>query len=69
MTKATPLPRWFPLREAAPMLGFTVGALRKLLERRAKRTRDGGTEALMDGVRGRKVANRWRVSFGRPWTE
>ena len=60
--------QWYALRDAAPILGVSVGALRKLLERRAERASDGGIEARVDGVRARKFANRWRVSFGEPWT-
>ena len=63
------MPRWYPLRDAATMLSVTPSALRKQLERRAVRAKDGGTEATVDGVRARKFANRWRVSFGRAWTE
>lgn len=59
--------KWYALRDAAQVLGTSPAALRKLLERRAKRGRDGATEAVVDGVRGRKFANRWRVSFGEAW--
>ena len=70
MAKAVPSPlRWYPLRDAAPLLGISVGALRKLLERRAIRATDGGVEANVDGVKARKFANRWRVSLGPAWTE
>jgi hypothetical protein len=69
VSKGAPMQRWYALRDAAPMLGVTVGALRKLLERRSVRAADGGTEAHVDGVRARKFANRWRVSFGTAWTE
>ena len=69
MSKLVTTPRWYALRDAAPMLGVSTAALRKLFERRAARTADGGTEASVDGVRARKFANRWRVSFGKPWTE
>ena len=65
----TTMGRWYALRDAAPMLGVSVPALRKLFERRAGKAADGGTEAHVDGVRARKFANRWRVSFGRHWTE
>lgn len=65
---AAPL-RWYALRDAAPLLGVSVGALRKLLERRAIRAADGGVEAHVDGVKARKFANRWRVSLGPAWTE
>jgi hypothetical protein len=63
----TGVARWYALREAATVLGLSPGALRKLLERRAQRARDGGTEAIVDGVKARKFANRWRVSFGEAW--
>lgn len=63
------IPRWFPIRDAASILGLTPGALRKLLERRAVRAADGSVEAHVDGVRGRKFANRWRISLGKAWTE
>lgn len=59
--------RWYTLRDAAVMLGFSPGALRKLFERRAIRAADGGTEVQLDGVRARKFANRWRVAFGPAW--
>lgn len=61
--------RWYALRDAAPLLGVSVGALRKLLERRAVKATDGGVEANVDGVKARKFANRWRVSLGPAWTE
>lgn len=67
MTTRGTVARWYALREAAHVLGLSPAALRKLLERRAKRARDGGTEASVDGVRARKFANRWRVSFGEAW--
>jgi hypothetical protein len=59
--------RWYALREAAEMLGVSPEALRKQFERKARLTADGGTEAGVDGVRARKFANRWRVSFGPAW--
>lgn len=61
--------RWYALRDAAEILSISPGALRKQLERRTQRAADGGVEAQVDGVRRRKFANRWRVSFGQPWTE
>jgi len=60
---AAPL-RWYPLRDAAPLLGVSVGARRKLLERRAVKATDGGVEANVDGVKARKFANRWRSRWG-----
>jgi hypothetical protein len=61
--------RWYALRDAASMLSVTPAALRKQMERKAQRAPDGVTEARLDGVRGRKFAGRWRVSFDRSWTE
>jgi hypothetical protein len=61
--------RWYALREAAVYLAVTPAALRKQLERHARRADDGVTEATLDGVRGRKFAKRWRVSFDSAWTE
>ena len=61
--------RWYPLRDAASFLAVTPAALRKQLERHARRAKDGGTEALINGVRARKFANRWRVSFDETWTQ
>lgn len=61
--------QWYALRDAAQILAISPGALRKLLERRARRAADGGVEASLDGVRARKFTNRWRVSFGKPWVE
>jgi hypothetical protein len=69
MSKAAAVLRWYVLRDAAPLLGVSADALRRLFERRAERAADGGTEAHVDGIRARKFANRWRVSFGKPWTE
>lgn len=69
MTPGTSAPlRWYPLRDAALVLGVSPSALRKVLERRATRAADGGVEAVVDGVRARKFVNRWRVSFGEAWT-
>lgn len=69
MSKSAHVPRWYALRDAATILSVTPSALRKQLERRAVQTADGGVEAHIDGVRARKFANRWRVLFGRAWTE
>jgi len=69
MSKTTAVLRWYPLRDAAPLLGVSADALRRLFERRAELAADGTTEAHVDGIRARKFANRWRVSFGKLWTE
>jgi hypothetical protein len=69
MVNSKTRPRWFPLRDAAAILSVSPDALRKQFERCVQRAPDGGTEAHIDGVRARKFANRWRVSFGKSWTE
>jgi hypothetical protein len=61
--------RWHTLRDAALILSLSPEALRKQFERNARRAPDGGVEASVDGVRARKFANRWRVSFGARWTD
>jgi hypothetical protein len=43
------------------------GALRRTLERRARRATDGVIEAAFDGIRARKFAGRWRVHLGPGW--
>ena len=61
--------RWHTLRDAAEILAVSPDALRKQLERRVQRAADGGTEASIDGVRGRKFGVRWRVCLGQAWTQ
>ena len=67
MTSPTPL-RWISLQSAADLLGLTAAALRKSLDRRSVRTSDGGIEAEIDGVRGRKLGRLWRVTLSCAWT-
>jgi hypothetical protein len=62
------LTQWVSLQSAAQVLGMTPAALRKSLDRRAARTSDGGIEAEIDGVRGRKFGRLWRVVFSPAWT-
>lgn len=64
----TPL-YWYALREAADILDVSPEALRRQFERRSQKAADGVEEARIDGVRARKFGNRWRVSFGKAWTE
>jgi hypothetical protein len=59
--------KWHTLTDAAEFLSLNPDALRRQFERHAVRAKDGGTEAHIDGVRARKFANRWRVSFGESW--
>lgn len=66
-TKSSISLRWYTLREAAELLSFSAAALRRRLERRARRAADGGKEAVIDGVRARKLGNRWRVTFASAW--
>jgi hypothetical protein len=59
--------RWTSVECAADLLGMTSGALRKMLERNARRGEDGVTEALVSGVRARKLGRLWRVSLSAAW--
>ena len=61
--------RWFSVQAAADILGLTAAALRKSLDRRAIRAPDGGIEADLDGVRGRKLGRLWRVSLSAAWSQ
>ena len=58
---------WLRIEVAAQVLDITPSALRRALERAAHRAADGGTEAHLDGVRGRKLGRRWRVLLGPAW--
>jgi len=60
-------PLWCSLPAAAALLGMAPEALRRSLERHAVRAPDGGTEASLDGVRGRKLGRCWRVSLSDRW--
>ena len=68
MTVAAAQTRWISLQSAADLLGLTATALRKSLDRRAMRRPDGGIEAELDGVRGRKLGRLWRVTLSPAWT-
>ena len=48
-------------------LDLTPEALRRTLERRAARAPDGGVEAHVDGVIGRKLGRLWRVLSTERW--
>jgi hypothetical protein len=70
MSSATPTVatvRWVSVQSAADILGLTSAALRKSLDRRATRVADGGIEAELDGVRGRKFGRLWRVTLSAAW--
>jgi hypothetical protein len=68
MTDAA-LIRWTSLQAAADVLGMTPGALRKILERHARRGPDGVTEAQVNGVRARKLGRLWRVRLSAAWID
>jgi uncharacterized protein with beta-barrel porin domain len=59
--------RWLTVRSAAALLDMNSDALRRTLERRARRMPDGGVEAEIDGVRARRFGRTWRVAFGERW--
>jgi len=61
--------RWTTVEEAAAFFGLKPHALRARLRRAARRSVDGGIEADIDGVRGRKFGTSWRVALGARWVE
>lgn len=60
--------RWLDVKAAAAVLGYGTVSFRRLLERHARRSRDGGVEAVVDGIRARKVGRTWRVQLSSEWT-
>lgn len=61
-------PRWTSIREAALILGFGTVSLRRLIERHSRRAADGGIEAVVDGLRARKIGRTWRVQLSTAWS-
>ena len=59
--------RWLTVREAAAHLGYGVVSLRRLLDRHARRAPNGGVEAALDGLLGKKLGRSWRVTLGARW--
>ena len=66
---AAAVTRWTSLQSAADVLGMSPGALRKVLERNARKGADGVTEAQVNGVRARKLGRLWRVTLSAAWGE
>lgn len=61
-------PRWLSLASAADALDESTKALRRKLERAAKRSDDGAIEANLGvGIRGRKLGRLWKVCFSDGW--
>lgn len=65
--RSQPAGSWVSLSVAASLLGFSTEALRKQLDRRAKRVPDGGIEAELDSIRARKLGRLWRVQLSAAW--
>lgn len=63
----SPTPRWVTTRLAAKHLDMTEDALRRTLERHARRGEDGVVFAEIDGVLGRRFGRRWRIAFSSAW--
>lgn len=59
--------RWLCLARAASVIDSTPGALRRAIERRARKEADGVVRAEFDGIRARKLGGRWRVLLGAEW--
>ena len=67
--KGATAPAWLTVAAAAPILDYEPVSLRRLLDRHARRTADGGVEAVVDGVVGRKIGRSWRVQLSAAWLE
>lgn len=59
---------WVSVAVAAGHLGKSEAALQRMLGRHAVKAKDGGVEAHIDGVRGRKLGRLWRIQFSAAWT-
>jgi hypothetical protein len=60
--------RWVSLCVAAEILGLTPDALRKVVERNARRDENGVT-AQFNGIQARKLGRHWRVYLSDAWRE
>lgn len=64
---ATQPPTWISVARAAGILGEHPENLRKRLARAARST-ERGTEAVIDGLRARKLGRHWKVRLDEGWT-
>jgi hypothetical protein len=55
---------WLSVEHAAEALDLSPEALRKALERRARKRSDGVIVSEMDGIEARKLGRQWRVRLG-----
>ncbi len=60
--------KWISLASAAEILGEPEESLRKKLARASRRGSDGVTEAMVDGVRARKLGRNWKIHLSPGWT-
>lgn len=58
---------WVSVAAGAEFLGLRPRSLRRILERNSRRVPDGGIEAHIDAVRGRKFGHLWRVQLNESW--
>ena len=59
--------QWFSIRTVATVIGYEPVPLRRLIERHARKGPDGTIEAVVDGLRARKLGRTWRVQLGERW--
>lgn len=60
-------PTWLSLTKAAHHLDLSPSALRRRLERSARKAKDGALEANVSGIQARKFGHRWRVLLSPEW--
>jgi hypothetical protein len=58
---------WMTIDQAAALLSSQAVTLRRLFERHARPTPDGGTVARVDGMTARKIGRLWRVWLDPLW--
>jgi hypothetical protein len=60
---------WMRVKDAATFLAVTEVALRRSLDKNARRTADGATVSHLDGVTARKLGRQWRVWLDASWKQ
>lgn len=58
---------WIDVESAAAFLGLSAVALRRTIERAAKKHDDGAIIAHIDGITARKLGRLWRVRLDAKW--
>jgi hypothetical protein len=68
-TTAPTIAEWTSVATAAEFLGVPLLSLRRMIERNAKKGKDGSIESRRDGITARKLGRLWRVRLDPAWTK